>query len=152
MHLDIKKWLHIFLINGIFGDIELHYFFVGHSWYSAYCCGSVTQSCSTLCNSMDYSMPGLPVPHHLPKFTQVHVHCISDATQPSHPLAPSFTSALNLSQHQGLFQWVSCSHEMTKIQSFSFSISFSNNYSRLISLKIDWFDLLAVQASVRSLL
>ena len=77
------------------------------------CCCSVTQSCPTLCYLMDCSMPGLPVPHHLTEFAQVHVHCISDAIQPSHPLTPSSPSALNLSQHQGLFQWLSCSHQST---------------------------------------
>ena len=82
------------------------------------CCCSVTQSCPTLCDPMDCSMPGLPVPHHLPKFAQVHVHCFSDAIQPSHPLTPSSSSALNLSQHQGLFQWVSSAHQMTKILDF----------------------------------
>ena len=62
--------------------------------------------------------PGPSVPHHLPKFAQVHVHCISDAIQPSHPLTSSSPSALNLFQHQGLFQWVNGSHQMTKILKF----------------------------------
>ena len=66
--------------------------------------GSVAQSCLTICDPMDCSMPGLPVHHQLPKFAQVHVHCIGDAIQSSHPLMPSSPSALNLSQHQGLFQ------------------------------------------------
>ena len=65
---------------------------------------SVTQSCLTLCDPTDYSIPGLPVPHHLLEFVQVHVHCIGDAIQPSHPLTPSYPFALNLSWHQGLFQ------------------------------------------------
>ena len=60
---------------------------------------SVAQSCPALCNPMDCSMPGLPVPHHLPEFAQVHVHCISDAIQPSHPLTFSSPSALSLSQY-----------------------------------------------------
>ena len=68
-----------------------------------------------LCDHTDCSTPGLPVPHHLLEFAQVHVHYIGDAVQPSHPLMPSSPSALNLSQHQGLFQWVICSHQMTKI-------------------------------------
>ena len=89
-------------------------------------------SCLTLCNPKECSTPGLPVPHHLLEFAQVHVHCISDAIQPSHPLTSSFPSALNLSQHQGLFQWVS----WPKYWSFSFSISPSSEYSGLISLKI----------------
>ena len=74
-----------------------------------------SQSCQILCDPMDCSRPRVPVPHHLPKFAQVHVHCTGDATQPSHPLMPSSPSALNLSQHQGLFQWVGCSRQMTKI-------------------------------------
>ena len=64
------------------------------------------ESCPTLCDPMDCSTPSLPVPHYIPKFAQVHVHCICDAIQPSHPPTPSSPSALNLSQHQGLFQWV----------------------------------------------
>ena len=69
-------------------------------------CYSVTQSYPTPCDPMNCSTPGLSVPHHLPKFAHGHVYCISDAIQPSHPLTPSSLSALNLSQHQGLFQWV----------------------------------------------
>ena len=65
---------------------------------------SVAQLCPTLCNPLDCSMPGLSVPHHLPKFAQGHVYCISDAIQPAHPLTPSSPSALSLSQHQVLFQ------------------------------------------------
>ena len=79
---------------------------------------SVVQSYPTLCNPRDCSTPGLPVPHHLPEFAQVHVHCIGDAIQPSHPLIPSSPSAFNLSQHQGLFQWASCLHQVTKILEF----------------------------------
>ena len=118
------------------------------------CCCSVAQACPTLCNPMDCSTPGLSVPHYLLKFAQVHVHRIDGAIQPSHPLTPSSPSALNLSQHQGLFQRVICLHQMTKILefSFSFSISPSREYSGLITLKIDWFDLLAVQGAFRSLL
>ena len=81
----------------------------------AYCCCSAVHLCPTFCDPTDCSMPGLPVPHHLPEFAQVHVHCISDAIQPSHPLTPSSPSALNPSQHQRLFQRVICSHQMTKI-------------------------------------
>ena len=66
------------------------------------CCCSAAQSCPTLCNPMDCNTPGLPVPHHLLEFVQVHIHCIGDAIQPSHPLTSSSPSALNLSQLQGL--------------------------------------------------
>ena len=83
--------------------------------WSTHCfCHSATQSCLTLCDSMDCSTPGLPVPHHLPEFAQVHVHYIGDAIQPSHPMMPS-SYALNLSQHQGLFQRVGYSQQVTKI-------------------------------------
>ena len=76
------------------------------------------QSCLTLCNPMGCSTPGLSVPHHLTKFAQIHVHCIDDEMKPSHPLMPSLLSALNLSQHQELFQWKSCLYQMTKIKEF----------------------------------
>ena len=81
--------------------------------FCSVCCCSVAQLCLTLCDPTDCNTPGLPVPRPLLKFAQVHFHCVSDAIQPSHPLTPS-SSALNLSQHQGLFQWVSCSHQVTK--------------------------------------
>ena len=71
-------------------------------------------SCIRLCDPMDLSTPGLPVHHSFLEFAQAHVHRIGDAIQPSHPLMPFSPSALNLSQHQGLFQWVICSHQMTK--------------------------------------
>ena len=99
---------------------------------------------------MDDSTPGLP--HHLPKFAQVRIHCITNANQPSHPLMPSYPSALNLCQHQGLFQWVSYLNQVTETLELSFSISPSSEYSVLISLQIDGFDLLAVQATLKSLL
>ena len=79
---------------------------------------SVAQSCPTLCNPMNLSMPGLPVHHHLPEFIQTHVHLVSDAIQPSHPLSFPFPPAPNPSQHQGLFQWVSTSHEVAKVLEF----------------------------------
>ena len=102
-----------------------------------------------LCDTMDCSTPGLSVPCHLPKFAQVHVHCICDAVQPSHPLTPSSPSVCNLSQHQGLSK-VSAAHTRGP-KYWCFSISPSSEYSGLISLKIDWFDLHAVQGSLRSL-
>ena len=83
--------------------------------------------------------------------TQTHVHWVGDAFQPSHPLLSPSLPAFNLSQHQSLFRWVGFSNQ-PKYQSFSFSISPSNVYSGLISLRIDWFDLLAVQGILKSLL
>ena len=79
---------------------------------------SVNQSYLTLCNPMDCSTPGLPVHHQLPEFTQTHVHSVSDAIQPSHPLSSPSPPTFNLSQHQGLFRWVSSSHQMAKVLEF----------------------------------
>ena len=75
---------------------------------------SVTQSCRTLCDPMNCSMPGLPVHHQLPESTQTHVHRVGDAIQPSHPLSSHYSPAPNPSQHQSLFKWVSSSHQMAK--------------------------------------
>ena len=113
---------------------------------------SVTQSCQNLCDPMNRSMPGLCVHYQLPEFTQTHVHQVGDAIQPPHPLSSPSPPAFNLSQHQGLFQGVSSSHQVAKVLSFSFNISPSNEYSGLVSFRIDWFDLLAVQGSLQSLL
>ena len=113
---------------------------------------SVSQSCVTLCDPMDYSTPGLHVHCQLSGFTQTHVHWVSEAIQPSHSLSSPSPPAFNLSQHQGLFKWVSSWHQWPKYWSFSFSISPSNEYSRLISFRMDWWDLLAVQGNLKSLL
>ena len=113
---------------------------------------SVTQLCPTLCDSMDCSTPGFPVHHQLPELAQTHVRWVGDAIQPSHPLSSPSPPAFSLSQHQGLFQWVSSLHEVAKYWSFSISISPSNEYSELISSRIDWLDLLAVQGTLKSLL
>ena len=79
---------------------------------------SVAQSYPTLCNPMNCSTRGLPLHHQLPEFTQTHVHWVGDAIQPSHPLSSPSPPALNLSQHQGLFQWVSSSHQVAKVLEF----------------------------------
>ena len=113
---------------------------------------SVTQSCPTLCIPINFSTPGLPVYHQLPEFTQTHVHWVGDAVQPSHLLLSPSPPTFDLSQHQGLFQWVSSSHQVAKYWSFSFSISPSNEYSGLISFRMDWLDLLAVQGTLKSLI
>ena len=79
-------------------------------------CGcSVAQSCPTLCGSINCSMSSFPVLHYLPEFAQTHVHLVSDAIHPSHPLSPLSPPALNLPQNQGLFQYVSSSHQVAKI-------------------------------------
>ena len=93
-----------------------------------------TQSCPTLCDPMDCSTAGFPVPHHLSEPAQTHVHWVGDAIQPSHPLSSASPPALNLSQHQGLFQWVGSSHQVAKVlelqlQSFQgiFRVDFLEN-------------------------
>ena len=105
-----------------------------------------------LCDHMNRSTPGLPVHHQLLEFTQTHVHCVGDAIQPSHPLSSPFPPAFNLSQHQGLSDESALHIRWPKYWSFSFSISPSNEYSGLISFRIDWFDFLEVQGTLKSLL
>ena len=106
------------------------------------CCCSVTKSCLTLCNLMGCSTPGFPVLHYLLEFAQTHFHWVGDAVQLSYPwLAPSPPS-LNLYQHQALFNESALYIRWPKYWSLSFSISSSKEYSGLISLKTDWFDLL----------
>ena len=79
---------------------------------------SVAQSCPILCDLMNCSTPDLPVHHQLPEFTQTHVHRVSDAIQPSYPLSSLSPPALNLSQHQDLFKWISSSHQVAKVLEF----------------------------------
>ena len=98
---------------------------------------------------MDCSVPGSPVLHQLLQLAQTHVHWVGDAIQPSHPLSSLFPLAFNLAQHQGLLQWVSSS---LQVASISFSISPSNEHPGLISFRMDWLDLLAVQGALKSLL
>ena len=111
---------------------------------------SVTQSCLTLCDPMDWSTPGFPVLYHLPEFAQTHVHWVGDAIQSSHPL-------LSLLLLPSVFPSIKVlSNELAPCISWpkywSFSLSLSNEYSGLISFRIDCFDLLAVQGTFSSLL
>ena len=112
---------------------------------------SVAQSFPTLCDLVNCSTPGFPVHHQLPELTQTHVHRVGDAIQPSHPLLSPSPLTFNLSQHQGLLQWVSSLHQVAKYWSFIFNISPFNEYSELISFRMDWLDLLAVQRTFKSL-
>ena len=91
---------------------------------------SVTQLCPTLCDPMNRSMPGLPVHHQLPEFTQIHVHWVGDAIQPSHPLSSPSPPAPNPSQHQSLSQWVNSSHEVAKVLAFQLQHHFFQRYPR----------------------
>ena len=111
---------------------------------------SVAQWCPTLCRPIDCSMPGLPVHHQLPELAQTHVHLVGDAIQPSRLLSPPSPPALNLSQHQGFCNESVLCIRWPKYWSFSFNISPSNEYPGLISFRIDWFDLLAVQGILES--
>ena len=106
----------------------------------------------TLCDPMDFSMPGFSVLQYFPQFSQIHIHCVGDAIQPSHPLLSSSLPALNFSQHHGFFHWVSSLSKVAKVLSFSFSISPSDEYSGLIFFSIDWYDLLEVQQTLKSFL
>ena len=113
---------------------------------------SVAQSSPTLCNPMDCSIPGFPVHHQLLELTQTHIHWVGDAIQPSHPPSSHSPPAFNLSQHQGLLNESVLHIRWPKYWSFSFNISPSNEYSGLISFRMDWLDLLAVQMTFKSLL
>ena len=111
---------------------------------------SVAQSCPTLCNPMNHSTPGLPVPHQLLEFTEAHVHRVSDAIQPSHPLStllllPPIPPSIRVFSNESTLR-------MRWSKYWSFSISPSNEYSGLISFRVDWLDLLAVQGTLKSLL
>ena len=113
---------------------------------------SAAQSCRTLCDPMNRSMPGLPVHHQLPEFTQTHVHRVSDAIQPSHPLSFPSPTAPSPSQHQSLFNESTLPMRWPKYCSFSLTISPSKEHPGLISFRMDWLDALAVQGTLKSLL
>ena len=132
------------------------------SWSTEFSFSSLhSLSCPTLCSTVDCSMPGFPVHHQLPELTQIHVYWVGNAIQPSHPL-PSLSPTFNLSQHQGLFRVVCSSHQVAEVlelhhQSFQWYSVISLNipsseYSGLISFRMDWLDLLAVQGTLRGLL
>ena len=113
---------------------------------------SVAQLCLTLCDPMNRSTPGLPVHHHPPKFTQTHVHRVSDAIQPSHLLSSPCPPAPNPSQHQSFPNGSTLRMRWPRYWSFSFSIIPSKEIPGLISFRMDWLDLLAVQGTLKNLL
>ena len=113
---------------------------------------SVDQSRPTLCNPMNRSTPGLPVQHQLPEFTQTHVHQVSDAIHPSHPLSSPSPPAPNPSHHQSFSNESPLCMRWSKYWSFSFSIIPSKEIPGLISFRMDCLDLLAVQGTLKSLL
>ena len=118
-----------------------------HLLFLVFCCCQVTKSWLTLCDPMDCSNPCFPVSHQLLEFAQVHVHLIGDTIQPSHPLQPSSSFAFKFSQNQVFSNELPVCITWPKYWSFSFSISPSNEYSGLISLRIDWFDLLGFRGT-----
>ena len=120
------------------------YMFCDCIWYP--CCYLVTQSCPTLCDPMDCSMLCYPVLNDLPEFAQTHVHWVSDAIQPSHPLLPPSSPALNIKRPSiSVFSDESAlCIRWPKYCSLCFSLSPSNEYSGSISFRIDWFDLLVI--------
>ena len=118
---------------------------------NVFCC-LVTQLCLTLCDPMGCSTPGFPVFHHLLELAQTHVQWVSDAFQSSCPLLFLTPRAFNLSQLRVFSNESACRIKWPKYWSFSFNISLSNEYSELISFRIDWFDLFAVQETLKSLL
>ena len=136
---DTTEWLHFL------------YFFSFNVLYSQ-SVSSVTQSCLTLCDPMNHSTPDLPVHHQLPEFTQTHVHQVGDAIQPSHPLSSASPPALNLSQHQGLFKWVSSSHKVAKVLEFQLQHQSLQWTPGLVSFRMYCLDLFAVQGTLKSLL
>ena len=121
-------------------------------WPSSVQFSSVAQLCPTLCNPMNYSTPGFLVHHQLPEFTQTHVHWVGDAIQPSHPLSSPSPPTSIIPCIRVFFNESVLYIRWPKYWSFSFSIRLSNEYSGLISFRMDWLDLLAVQGTLKSLL
>ena len=130
---------------------DISWLLIYHDLWGSCCC-SVSQSCPTLCNPMDYSTPGFPVLQYSPEFAQTHVHWISDAIQPSHPLSPPSPLAFNLPSIRVFSSELALCIRWPKYWSFSFSISPSSEYSGLISFRIDQFDLLADQGTLKRFL
>ena len=150
----LKCWVHTNASN-LWFPLLVYIILHNEKLFSSVQFSSVAQSCPTLCDPIypDHSTPGLPVHHQLPEFTQTHIHQVSDAIQPSHPLSSSSPPAPNPSQHQSIFQWkYFFSLGGQSIGSFSFSISPSNEHLGLIFFRMYWLDLLAVQGTLKSLL
>ena len=114
LYFKIELWM-IFSLFPLFVPLQLGLY---PPQFHRYSVRSVSQSCPTLHDPMDHSMPGLPVHHQLPEFTQTHLHWVDDAIQPSHLLSSPSPPAIYLSQHQGLFKWASSLHQMAKVLEF----------------------------------
>ena len=118
--------------------------------FSISCCCSVSHPCLTLCNRKDFSTSGFPVLYCLLEFAQTHVHWVSDAIHSSSPLSSPSPPAFNLSQHQGIFQWVSSLHQVAKVLELQLQRQSFQWIFRIDFLRMDWFDLLAVQGTLKS--
>ena len=116
------------------------------------CCFSVSKSCPTVCDPMDCSTPGFPVLHYLLEFAQTQVHWVSDAIQPSDPLSSPYPATFNLSQHQGLFQWISSLHQVAKVLELPLQHQSFQWIFRVISFRIGSFDFLSLQGTLKNLL
>ena len=115
-----------------------------------FCC-SVAKLCPSLCDPVDYSTPGSSVLHYLLEFAHIYVHWVSDANLPCHPLLLPSSFVFRLSQHQGFFQWVGSSRQLVSVSGLQLQHQSCNEYSGLISFRIDWFDPLVVQRTLKSL-
>ena len=115
-----------------------------------YCCCSVGQLCQSLCDPMDCSTSGFPVLHNVLEFAKIHVHWVIDAIQLSYPLLPSSPPALNLSQLQGLFQWIGSLHNVAKVLELQLQHQSFQWIFRIDFFRIDWFELLAIQGTQES--
>ena len=161
----IPLWLLKHLLGKLISQVrdyqlcKIPLLFLNGTWHSGNpfsllfdCCCSVAQSCLTLCDPVDCSTPSFPVLHYLPEIAQSYVHQVRDAIQPSHPLSSPSPPAFNLSQHQGLFQWVGASYQVAKVLEFQLQHQSFQWIFRVDFLRIDGFDLLAVQETFKSLL
>ena len=119
--------------------------FIRYNYFGCFLCCCSVPKCQILCDPMDCSMPSLPVFHCLLEFAQIQVHCVDDAILSFHPLLPSSPLALSVSQHQGLLQWIGFSLQVAKVLE-------PPHPSFQWIFRIDWFDLLAVQGTLKSLL
>ena len=173
LHVHLRRMHVLLLLNGIFSvsvrssliyGVQVSWFLIDnlcryciYYWiwgqFNSIHFSSVAQSYQTFCDPIDCSTPDFLVHHQIPELTQTHVHWVSDAIQPSHPLSSPSPPTFNLSQHQGLFQWVSSSHQMARVLEFQLQHqSFQWILKTLISFRMDWSDLLAVQGTLKRLL
>ena len=148
---DLERQYQWFYVQGSKHRCKEQTFGLNGRRFSSVQFSSVAQSCPTLYNPMNCSTPGLPVHQQLPESTQTHVHWVSNAIQPSHPLCPLLLPSI-FPSIRVFFNESALRIRWPKYWNFSFSISPSNGYSGLISFRMDWLDPLAVQGTLKSLL